>query len=98
MLVDDLRTGTPDQLHCEIVKRYDLALEPNPIRQKDSYFISVIAKMLEEGVLKAWGALRGQRFVPDERSLHQSRLLLSNASGTRIPLRLVLRMIIAPAG
>ena len=52
MLVDDLHTCAPDKLECEIVERSDLTLKPDPDRQKDRYFNSVIAKVLQEYVLE----------------------------------------------
>ena len=46
MLVDDLRAVASDKLNREVVKRLDLALEPNSVRQKDGDFNSVVAKVL----------------------------------------------------
>ena len=47
MLVDDLGPSAPDKLDGEVVKRSDLALEPDPIRQKDGDFTSVVAEVLQ---------------------------------------------------
>jgi hypothetical protein len=46
MFVDDLGPTAPNKLHCEVVERSDLALEPDPIHQKHSYLASVVAEML----------------------------------------------------
>ncbi len=53
MLVDDLCAITPHKLDREVVKRSNLALEPDSVRQKDGYLTSVIAKVLQKEVLKA---------------------------------------------
>jgi hypothetical protein len=82
MLVDDLHTCAPDKLECKIVVRSDLTLKPDPIRQKDRYFNSVIAKVLQEYVLETWGALVGQFPAPDGGSLHQSTSMLSKKLGS----------------
>jgi hypothetical protein len=52
MLIDDLGPSAPDKLDGEGVKRSDLALEPDPIRQKDGDLNSVVAKMFQEHLLK----------------------------------------------
>jgi hypothetical protein len=52
MLVDDLRTTASRKLDGEVIERSDLTLEPDPVRQKDGDFNSVVAKMLQESVLK----------------------------------------------
>ena len=52
MLVDNLCTVAPNKLDGEVVKRSDLALEPDPIRQKDGDFTSVVAEVLQEQVLE----------------------------------------------
>ena len=81
MLIDDLGASAPDKLDCEVVKRSDLTLEPDPVRQKDGYLTSVIAKVLQEYVLETWGALVGQFPAPDGGSLHQSTSMLSKKLG-----------------
>jgi hypothetical protein len=53
MLVDNLCPSAPDKLHCETVERFDLAQKSDSARQKYSYVNSVIAKVLQEDVLKA---------------------------------------------
>lgn len=53
MLINDLGPTAPIKPDCEVVKRSDLTLEPDPIRQKDGDFHSVIAKVLQEEVLEA---------------------------------------------
>jgi hypothetical protein len=52
MLVDDLCAIASDKLDCEIVERSDLALEPDPIRQKDGDLNSLIANVIQERVLE----------------------------------------------
>jgi hypothetical protein len=51
-LVDDLCSIASDKLDCEIVERSDLALEPDPIRQKHGDLNSLIANLLQERVLE----------------------------------------------
>jgi hypothetical protein len=46
MFVDDLGPSAPNKLNGEVVKRSDLALEPDPIHQKHGYLASVVAEML----------------------------------------------------
>jgi len=57
MLVDDLRSVAPNKLDRVAVERPDMTLEPDAVRQKDGDFNSVIAKVLQEHVLKGRGAL-----------------------------------------
>jgi hypothetical protein len=52
MLEDDLRTTASRKLDGEVIERSDLTLEPDPVRQKDGDLNSVVAKMLEERILK----------------------------------------------
>ena len=52
MLVDDLRATASRKLDREVVKRSDLALESDPVRQKDGDLNAVIANMLQERVLE----------------------------------------------
>jgi hypothetical protein len=52
MLVDDLRSIAPNKLDRVAVERPDVTLEPDAVRQKDGDFNSVIAKVLQEHVLK----------------------------------------------
>jgi len=57
MFIDDLRTITSHKQHGEIVEAFDSALKPDPIPEKYGHIDIVVAKMLQEGVLKRWGAL-----------------------------------------
>jgi DNA-binding FadR family transcriptional regulator len=59
MFEDDLRTTASRKLDRVVVERSDLTLEPDSIGQEDGDFHSVIAKMLQEQVLKGRSALCG---------------------------------------
>ena len=52
MFVDDLRSAAPFKLHGEVVESFDLALKPNPVHEKHQHLNLVIAKVLQEDVLK----------------------------------------------
>jgi hypothetical protein len=45
MLVDDLRASPSHKLDHEFVKRFDLALEPDPAHEKHSHFNPMVAEM-----------------------------------------------------
>jgi hypothetical protein len=77
MLIDDLCAIAPDKLDGEVVKRSDLSLEPDSVRQKDGDFHSVITKVLQEEVLETWGALCRQLPVPSASALNRMPLHVS---------------------
>jgi hypothetical protein len=52
MLVDDLGAIASHKLDGEVVERSDLALESDSIHEKHCHLNSVVAKMLEEGILE----------------------------------------------
>jgi len=57
MLIDDLGTIASHKQDHEVVEAFDPALKSDPIPEKYGHIDVVVAKMLQEGVLKRWGAL-----------------------------------------
>jgi hypothetical protein len=53
MLEDDLGATSPNKHHREVVEPPDLALQPYAVDEKHSHIKFVVAKVPQEGVLKA---------------------------------------------